>query len=39
MRNLENDKVKTNQEIVSSVYRLHYYDSPRSGEFRVGYAY
>ena len=38
-RNLENENVKTNQELVASVYRQHYYDSPRSGGFRVGYNY
>ncbi|MFP6656049.1 MAG: hypothetical protein VCB25_10515, partial [Myxococcota bacterium] len=39
VRNLENEKVKTNQEIVGSIYRAYYYDNPRSGGLRVGYSY
>ncbi len=36
-RNLENEEVKTNQEIVGGIYRAYYYDNPRSGGIRVGY--
>ncbi len=39
MRNLEDARVKTNQDIYDNIYRLHYYDSPRSGGIRVGYEY
>jgi len=38
-RNLENNAVKTNQEILNTIYRVHYYDSPISGGFRVGYSF
>ena len=37
MRNVENEAVKTNQELTGGIYRLHYYDAPRSGGFRMGY--
>jgi len=36
-RNLENNAVRTNQEIVANIYRKHYYDAPRNGGFRFGY--
>jgi len=39
MRNLENNAVKTNQEVFENIYRLHYYDTPRSGGIRIGYDY
>jgi len=38
-QNLENNAVKTNQEITSGVYRVHYYDEPIRGGLRVGYTY
>ncbi len=37
VRNLEDESVKTNQELLAGIYRQHYYDPPRSGGFRVGY--
>ena len=39
MRNLENNHVKTNQDIFENVYRLHYYAAPRSGGLSVGFDY
>jgi iron complex outermembrane receptor protein len=36
-RNLENSSAKTNQEIIASVYRAHYFTDPINGGFRVGY--
>lgn len=39
VRNLENEEVKTNQEIVGTVNRAYYYDNPRSGGIRVGYTF
>jgi hypothetical protein len=36
-RNLENNAVKTNQEVSSQIYRLHYYDAPINGGVRFGY--
>jgi iron complex outermembrane receptor protein len=36
-RNLENNAVKTNQEIQNTIYRAHYYDRPINGGFRIGY--
>ena len=39
MRNLENNAVKTNQDIYDNIYRLYYYDTPRSGGIRIGYDY
>jgi hypothetical protein len=36
-RNLENNAVRTNQELVGNIYRKHYYDEPRNGGFRFGY--
>ena len=36
-RNLENNAVRTNQEILASIYRVHYYAAPINGGFRVGY--
>ncbi len=38
-RNLEDEEVKTNQEILATIYRQHYYDPPRSLGFRIGYNY
>ena len=35
-RNLENEDVKTNQEIQNAINRVHYYDPPVSGGFRMG---
>jgi iron complex outermembrane receptor protein len=35
-RNLENKAVKTNQEIQNAINRVHYYDPPIAGGFRVG---
>jgi len=35
-RNLENRAVKTNQEIQNAINRVHYYDPPVAGGFRVG---
>jgi iron complex outermembrane receptor protein len=35
-RNLENKDVKTNQEIQNAINRVHYYDPPIAGGFRVG---
>lgn len=37
VRNVEDEAVRTNQELTGGIYRLHYYDAPRSGGFRVGY--
>jgi iron complex outermembrane receptor protein len=39
VRNLEDEAVKTNQEIQSAIYRVHYYDPPINGGFRLGFAY
>lgn len=39
MRNIENEHVKTNQDIFDNIYRLHYYDAPRSGGIRLGFDY
>jgi iron complex outermembrane receptor protein len=36
-RNLENNAVKTNQELLARIYRVHYYDSPINGGFRFGF--
>jgi iron complex outermembrane receptor protein len=36
-RNLENNAVKTNQEILAQIYRVHFYAPPISGGFRFGY--
>lgn len=36
-RNLENNAVKTNQEILSSINRAHYFDAPINGGVRFGY--
>jgi hypothetical protein len=38
-RNLENQAVKTNQEIQNALNRVHYYDPPVAGGFRVGVAF
>jgi len=39
VRNLEDERVKTNQEVFSSIHRFHYYDTPRSGGIRIGAKY
>ncbi len=36
-RNLEDEAVRTNLETQDSIYRLFYYDDPRTFGFRVGY--
>lgn len=36
-RNLEDEAVKSNQQVLAAIYRQHYYDPPRSGGVRVGY--
>jgi hypothetical protein len=36
-RNLEDNAVRSNQEIMSNSYRKHYDDAPRNGGFRIGY--
>jgi iron complex outermembrane receptor protein len=38
-RNLENEAVRTNQEILASIYRVHYYAAPINGGFRLGYSF
>lgn len=38
-RNLENEEVKTNQEVLASIYRVHSFDAPITGGLRVGYDY
>lgn len=38
-RNLEDKAVKTNQEIQSDIYRVHYYDLPFTAGFQVGFQY
>jgi iron complex outermembrane receptor protein len=38
-RNLENNAVKTNQEIMATIYRVHFYAPPISGGFRLGYSF
>jgi len=39
VRNLENEATKTNQEILASIYRVHYIDAPLNGGLRIGYSY
>jgi iron complex outermembrane receptor protein len=39
VRNIENEAVKTNQQIVASIYRTNSIAAPRSTGFRIGYVY
>ena len=38
-RNLEDEVVKTNQEIQNDIYRVHYYDLPFRAGFQAGFQY
>ena len=38
-RNLEDEVVKTNQEIQNDIYRVHYYDMPFRAGFQAGFQY
>ncbi|MBW2698007.1 MAG: TonB-dependent receptor [Deltaproteobacteria bacterium] len=39
VQNVEGNNVKVGQETLSSIYRVHYYDTPRNGGVRVGYSF